>query len=148
MKKEMEHRCFFNGSFDILNVGHIRAIRHAQSLGQLVLGVNSDELMAWFKREPIIPFVQRAEMLGALLREEDILVETHEPAAINYLVRYDCDTYMLTEEWKDAQRPALAYIESIDGRVVYSPRYPDIYDCTTIRKRVYDTVRREQGGDK
>lgn len=141
-------RVFFNGSFDILNVGHIRAIRHAQSLGTLFLGVNSDELMAWFKREPIIPFVQRAEMLKALLREGDMLIETHEPAAVNYLKRYDCDVYMLTEEWKDAQKPAIDYIKERGGQIVFSPRYPDIFDCTTIRKRVYDTVRKEQGEGK
>ena len=136
-------RVFFNGSFDILNVGHVRAIKHAQSLGTLFLGVNSDELMMWFKREPIIPFVQRAEMLRALLRDGDMLIETHEPAAINYLKKYNCDVYMLTEEWKDAQKPAISYIEERGGQVVYSPRYDDIYDCTTIRKRVYNTVIRE-----
>jgi len=142
------HKVFFNGSFDILNVGHVRAIKHAQSLGKLYLGVNSDELMAWFKREPIMPFVQRAEILRAMLREGDMLIETHEPAAINYLKMYACDVYMLTEEWKTAQKPALDYIESIGGQVIYSPRYPDIMDCTTIRQRVFDTVTREQSGAK
>lgn len=141
-------KVFFNGSFDIINAGHVRAIKHAQSLGPIVLGVNSDELMAWFKREPIIPWEQRAEILQAMLRPEDTLIKTHEPAAINYLKMYGCNIYILTEEWKDAQKPAIEYIEKLGGQVIYSPRYEDIYDCTTIRQRVYETVQRESGGSK
>lgn len=135
---------FFNGSFDIINAGHVRAIKLAQTKGdRLVLGLNSDELMAWFKREPIIPWDQRQEILRAMLRPDDMLVKTHEPAAINYIKMYNCSVYILTEEWKDAQRPAIEYIESIGGSVIYAPRWPDIYDCTTIRQRVFDTVTRE-----
>ena len=126
---------FFQGAFDILNCGHIRAMKFAKEHGRLIIGLNSDELMRWYKREPIIPFVQRREIIAGIRYVDDI-VECHEPAAIRYLKQVKADVYVLTEEWKDQQKEAIDYIVSKGGQVVFMPRFADIYDSTTIRNRV------------
>jgi D-beta-D-heptose 7-phosphate kinase/D-beta-D-heptose 1-phosphate adenosyltransferase len=107
-KKEMARRrdmsprrppkiVFTNGCFDILHVGHIRYLRDAKALGDiLVVGVNSDASVKRLKgsERPVTPETERAEILAALdvvdfaiLFEDDTpqsLIESVEP---NVLVK-------------------------------------------------------------
>ncbi|TAL22458.1 MAG: bifunctional heptose 7-phosphate kinase/heptose 1-phosphate adenyltransferase, partial [Nitrospirae bacterium] len=59
---------FTNGCFDILHVGHIRYLREAGALGDvLVIGLNSDKSVSVIKPgRPVNPQNQRAEILAAL----------------------------------------------------------------------------------
>lgn len=60
---------FTNGCFDILHVGHVRALEAARAFGDiLIVGVNSDESVRRLKGplRPIVPERERAEMLAAL----------------------------------------------------------------------------------
>jgi D-beta-D-heptose 7-phosphate kinase/D-beta-D-heptose 1-phosphate adenosyltransferase len=58
-----------NGVFDLPHVGHVRYLRQARELGDaLVVGVNSDAATRQLKGpgRPLVPAVERAEMLAAL----------------------------------------------------------------------------------
>ncbi|MEJ2696079.1 MAG: D-glycero-beta-D-manno-heptose 1-phosphate adenylyltransferase [Candidatus Sulfobium sp.] len=59
---------FTNGCFDILHKGHVRYLRRARKLGDvLVVGVNSDSSVRRIKPgRPINPDKDRAEVLAAL----------------------------------------------------------------------------------
>lgn len=60
---------FTNGCFDILHAGHVRYLKKAKSLGDiLVVGLNSDSSVRSIKGEkrPIVPCRERAEVLSAL----------------------------------------------------------------------------------
>jgi rfaE bifunctional protein nucleotidyltransferase chain/domain len=59
---------FTNGCFDIIHVGHVRYLREARKLGDiLVVGLNSDRSVSSLKPgRPVIPENQRAEVLAAL----------------------------------------------------------------------------------
>lgn len=60
---------FTNGHFDLLHVGHLRYLRAARALGDLlVVGVNDDLCTRRLKgpRRPIVPEDERAELLAAL----------------------------------------------------------------------------------
>lgn len=60
---------FTNGVFDLLHLGHLRYLRQARGLGDLlVVGVNSDASAQQLKgpARPLIPEAERAELLAAL----------------------------------------------------------------------------------
>lgn len=60
---------FTNGIFDLLHLGHLRYLRQARGLGDvLVAGVNSDESTQRLKgpARPLVPEGERAELLAAL----------------------------------------------------------------------------------
>jgi len=59
---------FTNGCFDIIHAGHVRYLREAKSLGDiLVVGLNSDRSVSSIKPgRPVVPQDQRAEVLSAL----------------------------------------------------------------------------------
>lgn len=59
---------FTNGCFDIIHIGHIRYLRQAKALGDiLVIGLNSDRSVFVIKPgRPINPQSHRAEVLSSL----------------------------------------------------------------------------------
>lgn len=60
---------FANGCFDLLHVGHIRYLREARALGDLLLvGLNGDKSVQTLKGEgrPLMTVQDRAEILSAL----------------------------------------------------------------------------------
>lgn len=60
---------FTNGCFDLLHVGHIRYLKQARELGDLlVVGLNSDQSVKGLKGDerPIQPENERAEILASL----------------------------------------------------------------------------------
>lgn len=59
---------FTNGCFDIIHVGHVRYLKEARRLGDiLIVGLNSDSSVRKLKpARPVIPEEQRAEVLASL----------------------------------------------------------------------------------
>ncbi len=69
LKLKGEKIVLANGSFDLLHVGHIRYLKEAKSLGDvLIVAINSDKSVKLYKGEkrPIIPECERAEIVSAL----------------------------------------------------------------------------------
>jgi len=78
---------FGNGCFDLLHVGHIRYLKAAKALGDiLVVAVNDDEsLVSLGKRASVItPLEERIEILAAL-ECVDYIIAFGEPTVENLL---------------------------------------------------------------
>jgi len=83
---------FTNGCFDIIHAGHIRYLREAKSLGDiLVVGLNSDRSVSVIKpKRPINPEDQRAEVLSALEMVDYVtLFDEETPYELIRIVRPD-----------------------------------------------------------
>ena len=68
LKADGKKIVFTNGCFDIIHIGHIRYLKEAKALGDvLVVGVNSDRSVSGIKPDrPINPQNHRAEVLSSL----------------------------------------------------------------------------------
>lgn len=81
-QKTKKRIVFTNGCFDLLHIGHIRYLKEAQNLGDvLIVGLNSDSSVKRLKGEnrPIYPQEERAEILASL-------------RFVDYVVIFDEDT--------------------------------------------------------
>ncbi len=68
LKKEGKIIVFTNGCFDIIHPGHIKLLKKAKSLGDvLIVGLNKDKSIKKIKGEkrPIIDEKERAEILSS-----------------------------------------------------------------------------------
>lgn len=68
LKIEGKKIVFTNGCFDIIHIGHVRYLKEAKKLGDvLVIGLNSDSSVNRLKPgRPINPEYQRAEVLASI----------------------------------------------------------------------------------
>jgi D-glycero-beta-D-manno-heptose 1-phosphate adenylyltransferase len=72
-----------NGCFDLIHVGHVRSLRAARALGDvLVVGLNSDASVRAIKGpdRPLVPESDRAEVIASL-EPVDYVVLFDEPTA-------------------------------------------------------------------
>src|SRR4051812_35255655 len=131
MKKRI---VFFQGTFDITNVGHVRAFALAKSHGEvLVVGLNTDALVARDKGHiAMLPYDQRKEILDGM-RDIDLVIPCDQELALPYLQALDADVFVLTQEWKERHKDTgIKYMEAKGGVVVYSPRWEDIFCSSDI----------------
>ncbi len=68
LKSRGKRIVFTNGCFDIIHIGHVRYLKEAKALGDiLIVGLNSDDSVRRLKPgRPINPESQRAEVLASL----------------------------------------------------------------------------------
>jgi D-beta-D-heptose 7-phosphate kinase/D-beta-D-heptose 1-phosphate adenosyltransferase len=72
---------FTNGCFDLIHIGHIKYLRQAKALGDiLIIGLNSDISVSRVKpKRPVNPQEQRADVLSSL-------------EMVDYITLFDEDT--------------------------------------------------------
>jgi rfaE bifunctional protein nucleotidyltransferase chain/domain len=72
-----------NGCFDLLHVGHLRYLRAARALGDvLFVGINSDAAVQRLKGagRPLMPARERAELLASLRAVDHVVVFDEDTA--------------------------------------------------------------------
>jgi rfaE bifunctional protein nucleotidyltransferase chain/domain len=83
---------FTNGCFDILHIGHVRYLREAKALGDvLIIGLNSDRSVSVIKPgRPVNSQDQRAEVLASLdMVDYVVLFDEATPYELIKLVQPD-----------------------------------------------------------
>ena len=68
LRKDGRKIVFTNGCFDLIHIGHVRYLREAKALGDvLIVGLNSDRSVSSIKPgRPVTPQDHRAEILASL----------------------------------------------------------------------------------
>lgn len=115
-----------NGCFDLLHVGHIRYLQTAKTLGRsLVVGLNSDESVQTIKpqvlgkpRRPIVPAMQRAEVLAAL-KPVDAVVIFAETTADPLIVALEPDVYVKGGDYQLETLPEAASVQACGGQIEF-----------------------------
>lgn len=114
---------FTNGCFDILHVGHLRYLKEAKQLGDLLfVGVNTDASVRRLKGEsrPIVSEAERSEMLLGLeavdfvcLFDEDTPLELIKAVRPDFLVKGG--------DWSVEQIVGSEFVGSYGGQTLSLP---------------------------
>jgi rfaE bifunctional protein nucleotidyltransferase chain/domain len=108
-----------NGCFDVLHVGHVRYLRAARDLGDvLFVGVNGDAAVANLKGpgRPLLPAAERAEILAAL-RAVDHVVVFDEDTADRLVAALRPHVHAKGTDYTVATVPEAASIRAVGGEV-------------------------------
>ena len=111
---------FTNGCFDILHVGHTRALRQARALGDiLVVGLNTDLSVRKIKGQgrPVVHETERAEMLAALA-PVDYVVFFPDPTPERVIRALRPDVICKGGDWTRKNMVGAAFVESYGGKAV------------------------------
>lgn len=113
-----------HGCFDIVHPGHIRHLRHARSMGDLLLvTITGDSRVAKGSGRPLIPQELRAESLAELDCVDWVCIDQH-PTAADLLASVQPDVYVKGKEYETNNDPRFAAerrtVERHGGRVVFS----------------------------
>lgn len=140
-KQDMKHKSstgkvvLLQGSFDILNWGHVKAFQRAKAQGDyLIVALNTNALIKRFKgRDAVLPWYQKKYIIESC-RFVDKVVRATEFSPLALLKRYKVDVYVLTREWECTKKREIAYVKKKGGRVVYSPRFKGVISTSRIKE--------------
>jgi rfaE bifunctional protein nucleotidyltransferase chain/domain len=128
---------FTNGVFDLLHPGHVRYLRDARQLGDLlIVGLNADASVRRNKGSgrPINSEHERAEVLAALAPVDAVVIfEEDTPAEIIRLVQPD--VLVKGADWAADEIVGRDTVEARGGRVVRIP-VEQGYSTTAIVERI------------
>jgi len=101
LREEGKKIVFTNGCFDMLHVGHVRYLRQARRLGDvLIVGLNSDRSVSSIKPgRPINSEKNRAEVLSGLSSVDYVIVFS-EKTPYNLIKALKPDILVKGGDWK------------------------------------------------
>ncbi len=125
------------GTWDLLHVGHLALLQRCKRLGDRVaVGVASDEVVAIYKPNvPVVPLVQRMEMLKAL-RCVDIVRPYYRLEYISACKELDIDVFVIGEDWGTATHniETESYLKKA-GKSIVQVCYHPLTSSTKIKER-------------
>jgi len=110
---------FTNGCFDLLHVGHVRYLRGAAALGDvLVLALNSDESIRRLKgpERPLLPLADRLVILSAFERV-DFVTAFDEDTVTPLLLKLKPDIHAKGTDYTKDTVPEKDTVASYGGQV-------------------------------
>ena len=115
-----------NGCFDLIHAGHIRYLQRAKTFGRsLVVGLNSDSSVRAIKPakpglppRPIVPQIQRAEVLAAL-KPVDAVVIFSQPTAAQLIETLKPEIYVKGGDYTLETLPETPAILAYGGKVTF-----------------------------
>ena len=108
---------YTSGTFDMLHIDHLRLIEYARGLGDiLIVGVNTDELVASYKSTPMIPFEDRIALMRAI-KGPDLVIPQHSLDHKDKVKKLKFDVFVVGDDWVGKYD----YLEEMGVTVVYTP---------------------------
>ncbi len=122
---------YTSGTFDMLHVNHLRLIEYARGLGDiLIVGVNTDELVASYKSMPMVPFEERIALVRAL-KGPDLVIPQHSLDHADKVKKLKFDVFVVGDDWTGKYD----YLEEQGVSVVYTP-YGRGISSSSLKKKI------------
>jgi D-beta-D-heptose 7-phosphate kinase/D-beta-D-heptose 1-phosphate adenosyltransferase len=113
-----------NGVFDLLHVGHLRYLRQARALGDiLVVGINADVAVHKPGR-PLVRDIERAELVAAL-EPVDYVVIFDERTADQLIRALRPSIYAKGGDYAEASLPEASTARELGAELVFLPLTAD-----------------------
>jgi glycerol-3-phosphate cytidylyltransferase len=132
---------YTTGVFDLFHIGHLNLLRNARALcDRLIVGVTTDELLIEYKKKkPIIPFIERCEILRSIRYVDSVIAQPDMDKILvwkklKFDVMFVGDDWYATEIWKKIEEEFL----TVGVRIVYFP-YTQGTSSTLLNRILVDT---------
>lgn len=124
---------YTSGTFDMLHFNHLKMIEYARGLADiLIVGVNTDELVASYKSTPIVPFDERIGLMKAI-KGPDIVIPQKSLDHTDKVKKLHFDVFVVGDDWVGKYD----YLEELGVTVVYFP-YGEGVSSTNLKKTIYE----------
>ncbi|MFI6424083.1 adenylyltransferase/cytidyltransferase family protein [Promicromonospora sp. NPDC050880] len=129
------------GAWDLFHVGHLNVLRHARSrCDHLVAGVVDDAVLELTKgRRPVVPVIERAEIVRHIQFVDEVFVET-QPDKIETWRTRPFDVFFKGDDWKGTAkgRDLERRFAEVGVEVVYFPY--TVHTSSTKLRRALDLM--------
>ena len=128
---------YTSGAYDLFHFGHLNILLKAKKLGNyLIVGVSTDKLIKKYKGiKPIICYKDRV----AIIKELNCVNKVIKQSSffdINQLKKYQIDSIVLGDDWKNKSFPALEKcLKKLKIKMIYVP-YTQRLSTSKIKEKI------------
>ena len=132
------------GVYDLFHVGHLNLLRNARGMcDRLVVGVTTDELVAYKNKKAVIPFDERIQIIRSLrcvdcAIPQDSMDKLSVCKRIKASVMFVGDDWYQTDKWNEFERQ----FSDAGIRIVYFP-----YTQGTSSTLINDVLHKLRNGE-
>lgn len=130
---------YTTGVFDLFHIGHVNLLRNAKALcDKLVVGVTSDDLVAYKSKRSAIPYHERIEVVRAC-RYVDVAIPQEELDKVDSVRKIGAEYLFVGDDWYGDERwkEMEARLDVLGVKVVYFP-YTKGTSSTLINETLVD----------
>lgn len=135
----MKKIVLLQGAWDVLNSGHVRAMRYAKSKGDyLIVAINTPELIQDYKqRKPILPYKDKKLIIESI-KYVDKVVPAKNFSPLELLKKYNVNVYMIAPEWLDTKAIEIDFMKSKGCKIVMCHNYKNVIRSSDIRRMLME----------
>ena len=133
---------YTTGVFDLFHIGHVNLLRNAKALcDKLVVGVTVDDLVMYKGKNPVIPYVERIEVVKSC-RYVDVALPQRDINKVGMIKKLHASVLFVGDDWYDSDRWRIMEeeLKNINCRVVYFP-----YTTGTSSTLINETLTKLRG---
>ena len=114
---------YTTGVFDLFHIGHLNLLKNAKSLcDKLIVGVTTDELVAYKNKKAVIPFNERMEIVSSIKYVDAVVPqESMDKMGMWKKLKFDVmfvgDDWYKSEKWKKYEDD----FKAVNVKIVYFP---------------------------
>ena len=100
---------YTSGVYDLFHVGHLNLLRNAANMcDQLIVGVSTDELVAYKNKKAVIPHSERMEIVRHIRGVDAVIPQENMDKftmweKLKFNVLFVGDDWYATEKWKEIE---------------------------------------------
>jgi len=132
----MRKKVYIGGVFDLFHIGHLNLLKRANELGDVYVGVLTDEAASRYKPRPVIPLDERIAIIKAIRYVTDAFPQYDtDPTLHGEIQLIEPDILLHGDDWN--QVGGQQYMESRGRRTIFLP-YTKGISSTDIKKRILE----------
>lgn len=95
---------YTSGVYDLFHIGHLNLLKNAKSLcDKLVVGVTTDELVAYKNKKAVIPFSERLEIVRSI-KFVDAVVPQESMDKLEMWEKLKFDVMFVGDDWYNTEK--------------------------------------------
>jgi len=114
---------YTSGVYDLFHIGHLNLLKNAKGLcDKLIVGVTSDELVAYKNKKAVIPHQERMEIVRNIRLVDSVVPQNDMDKfkmwqRLKYDVMFVGDDWFETEKWQDLDEK----FKAVGVKIIYFP---------------------------
>ncbi len=114
---------YTSGVYDLFHIGHLNLLRNAKGMcDKLIVGVTTDELVAYKNKKAVIPHSERMEIVRAITYVDAVIPQEDMDKfrmweKLKFDVMFVGDDWYASDKWRDLEEK----FKEVDVRIVYFP---------------------------
>lgn len=114
---------YTTGVFDLFHIGHLNLLRNVKGLcDKLIVGVTTDELVAYKNKRAVIPFLERMEIVRSIKYVDAVVAQSDMDKftmweRLKFDVMFVGDDWFKTEKWEKLE----AQFKEVGVDIIYLP---------------------------